>query len=460
MQLSRRKSGRIKRLTTLYTDGNGDKRKREEDEEIIHTKSLKLDNCIRLYDQCINKISGPVSLTILKPTDDNYRNLKAPIFILFGDVHWSKENLCDNCICSKLVDKCCYPIYSYDFLKLADKLGSDSNYPVYFSTEMGLKSRLTSGSQNKDEYAKTRDSSKDYPLPLLTDKIEACYSKELKEKHPDIYNELCPTKNIIWNAVDIRDFRTKDNFSNFLGNFFKILYHSFNYCIKPDKEKLESEKNLKGEFGDIVYYNYNYFKELDTYLEVVNIISKIQNKKINSLVFKQFNKLDEDTKKVFGPLIIQFYKETLNQEDEYFKENKVKLEKLLKDIVSYIVRAKALGDDDIFDFDTFYEYLKYIEFADTELLLNLRNIVMDLVSTELDLYFLLRSFKTPKDSKNPLISIGYFGEAHIQNITLFLKDKLNYEPVYYQYDGDNYRCLEIKKHIDLNKIINHFKNLK
>ena len=85
---------------------------------------------------------------------------------------------------------------------------------------------------------------------------------------------------------------------------------------------------------------------------------------------------------------------------------------------------------------------------------------MDLVSTELDLYFLLRSFKTPKDSKNPLISIGYFGEAHIQNITLFLKDKLNYEPVYYQYDGDNDRCLEIKKHIDLNKIINHFKNLK
>jgi hypothetical protein len=458
MKLNRHKSKRIKRRT-IYNDGAGEKRKRGE-EEIRDTKSIKLDNCIRLHDQCINKISGPVSLTILKPTDDNYRNLKAPIFILFGDIHWSNENLCNNCVCSTVARECCYPIYSYDFLKLIDKLGVDSNYPVHFSTEMGLKSYLTSKSQDKEKYIKSRDSSKHYPLPLLTNKIEACYSKELKEKNPIIYDELCPTKNIIWNAVDTRDFTTKDNFSNFLGNFFKILYHSFNYTIKSGEEKLESEKNLEGEFGDIIYYNYKYFKELENYLNVDDIICKIKNKEINSLVFKQFNKLEDDRKKIFGPLIIQFYKEILNEEYEYFKENKIKLQELLKKIIDFIVRSKALSDDDMYDIDTFNKFLIYIEDVDRHLLLNLRNIVMDLVSTELDLYFLLRSFKTPKGSKNPLISIGYFGNAHVKNISLFLKDKLNYEEVYYQYDGDNDRCLEIKKHIDLNEIIKHYKDLK
>ena len=51
----------------------------------------------------IKKISGPVSMTILKPKDETvkyFREFKnpiyAPIFILFGDVHESRTNLC-NC---------------------------------------------------------------------------------------------------------------------------------------------------------------------------------------------------------------------------------------------------------------------------------------------------------------------------------------------------------------------------
>jgi hypothetical protein len=48
----------------------------------------------------------------------------------------------------------------------------------------------------------------------------------------------------------------------------------------------------------------------------------------------------------------------------------------------------------------------------------------------LDLYFLTRSFKTTSDNTNPLISIGYFGRNHVDNLRHFLVNiTKNYESV-------------------------------
>ena len=62
----------------------------------------------------IHQLSGHVSITILKPKIDFYNTLKkrsihAPIFILFGDIHFSSSNQCDD------KSKQCHKIYDNSF---------------------------------------------------------------------------------------------------------------------------------------------------------------------------------------------------------------------------------------------------------------------------------------------------------------------------------------------------------
>ncbi len=42
-----------------------------------------------------NKISGPVSYTLLKPNDNN--KIYTSYILLLGDEHFSNEYICDNC---------------------------------------------------------------------------------------------------------------------------------------------------------------------------------------------------------------------------------------------------------------------------------------------------------------------------------------------------------------------------
>ena len=83
------------------------------------------ENGLILKDKIINRISGPVSMYYLTPSLrelHNYKeeNIDLPLIILFGDHHYSRENMCPNCDCDE--KSCCYEIYHTDFLKELDKL--------------------------------------------------------------------------------------------------------------------------------------------------------------------------------------------------------------------------------------------------------------------------------------------------------------------------------------------------
>lgn len=88
---------------------------------------------IRIGDKIINRISRPISLYFLKPSEKvSSLNLHFfPSVMLFGDQHWSKTNACEKCSCSKKA--CCFKITDSFFLKLIDELAS--KYPIDFYTE-------------------------------------------------------------------------------------------------------------------------------------------------------------------------------------------------------------------------------------------------------------------------------------------------------------------------------------
>ena len=91
---------------------------------------------------------------------------------------------------------------------------------------------------------------------------------------------------------------------------------------------------------------------------------------------------------------------------------------------------------------------------------DIHKIIRDTNLIGLDLYFLTRSFKKPQGSEQPLVSFGYFGAMHSRNITHFLlKIMGDYEQVYLQDEIDKKnRCIKIDKHVDLQGIIESYKN--
>ena len=61
---------------------------------------------LKLNDLLINRISGPTSITFLKPTRSSLTEfqkigIELPIILLFGDIHHSVSGTCNNCVCEE-----------------------------------------------------------------------------------------------------------------------------------------------------------------------------------------------------------------------------------------------------------------------------------------------------------------------------------------------------------------------
>lgn len=134
----------------------------------------------------IKQISGPVSFTVLRPTQKVYQDGLAaqfPIIVLFGDWHRSTENMCDPCDAPE-----CYPVYDPQFLKQLDAL-ADDDHPVDFyieTTRLGFSEHGFSS-----------------PLqPFVSGDMVFCYQKHLCGT--PIYKNRYPMQKIRWHATDVR----------------------------------------------------------------------------------------------------------------------------------------------------------------------------------------------------------------------------------------------------------------
>ncbi len=396
-----------------------------------------------INDKRIDRISGPVSFSLLKPKKYVFDKLKKegvrlPIMMLFGDRHYSEEQQCDTCTCSS--EGCCMPVYSEDFLQLIDSL-STKEHPIDFNIEGFVGKKTRELLKNDTLITKNKQTTKE-PMRMLRENMLACYIKELRGT--ELYKKHCPTKNIRWHFGDARSStESKYDLEYLITSFqenkkFKAIYSSARN-IDEIKDAVNSYKKFVG--GDDIYKGIIEFQLLKSFdiEEAIDHFFSMALINDNSLIMKQLFKLSSSLSD--AELWKNAMVSSLKYENKHLKyENKSRTEfyelLLNEDYETLDLRLK----DITFRTNMFYEGLHLLK----------ENSIF------LDFYYILRAFKVPRGDVNPFLSISYFGISHRDSIFNILVNILGYyevvESVTNSKDTHNMRCLNIPSKIDFNEL--------
>lgn len=227
---------------------------------------------LKIGDLKIKKLSGPMSIRILKPKSEE-NNL--PIIILFGDNHISKNPCypCNN-------DKGCYDISDDNFLSSVNSFCE--KYNIKFDVYL--------------EYTDFVEYESESHISKLSNKVRNCF--RIKDKKYD----NCKYKYIRWHYSEIRDISNKNEFMETSGKIKKI----FNNIMI---------KNFSSQT-----YIYNCTKFVD------DIFEEIQKSKEKSLLWKQIIKGIYDFKYWKVIFLKMFLNDSMNEKyvelQKEFKKNK------------------------------------------------------------------------------------------------------------------------------------------
>jgi len=160
----------------------------------------------------VNKISGPVSVCVLKPSKHTHKEYeenggRAPYIILFGDHHFEREGECDNCNCEidwtvedDEIQSCCYSIENPEFLKLFDNSITPLK-PIDLFVEQAYEVNIGDPDiEEKNIFIQQRDNTGF--MANFLHQYNICYSKE--KRGTDEYIKKCPTKYMRWHYNDVR----------------------------------------------------------------------------------------------------------------------------------------------------------------------------------------------------------------------------------------------------------------
>ena len=151
----------------------------------VSKNALDKPNGILIGDTLIKRITGPISVTILKPPMNP--PFYMPPMILFGDVHFSTRGECEEC---KVVDGC-YRISDPAFYQAFDRV-STKEEPIDFYLEYFMKDA-------PNEYP----SSKSGEIFRTMEFFQQCAAWKTSEKKRYSLNS-CPTKTIRYQYGDLR----------------------------------------------------------------------------------------------------------------------------------------------------------------------------------------------------------------------------------------------------------------
>ena len=384
---------------------------------------------LKINEPEVKKISGPVSMYLLKPTDDYLKRFPyAPILILFGDQHNGIEGFCqqvDN-------EKGHYKVSDVKFLRLlSDKVKGKGLIDFY----------VEGGDIHYTH--KIQDTNGGEPMPELWNLFIKCYNNPKMEDRK-ILPENKPTcdliPNIRWQSGDIRNFqkeRDKCNIwellSDNIGTAFSKAYNEGNED-NPDEFfkqyiRMTIESSRRPDCKEEIEYNFTAEEIYDLYVESKD---SLINKQINRISNKETQKYIKDR---FATYINEFY-----------RQNKEKY-KIFNEVHSYF---KQLFNGEIYAENSVNIVLEIILLYHHNSNLKVYlEFLMNIKSLMLDLYTMARIFKTMHGSipeKCPLINICYFGSVHIRSMYEFLtKDKYAYTAIiekhYNEYEKIN-RCIE------------------
>ena len=431
----------------------------------------------------INKISGPVSMHILKPRNNPDPKLKQefpnlPLIILFGDIHLGTENMCGEEEEVKRENDT-FKIYDVNFLKL-------------FNDSVGDREKIDFYVEGGDHHSTVRKENKNlYPSLKLKNLFSECYinprstvntpdGKNLAGyEHSKEHCKLIPK--IRWQSGDIRFFNDPESkykkFGATLERLINILMVNF-------KDKNLTEEDLKK-----VLYSFNKnpvslvidntaeekLDNLEYLITQLRSITGIEPKQVSKeledilllregLIDKQMSKILTDTRGKLKQYILEYfnytYTNTLQNKLAYmkliieFQTNFIKL-------VSGCLTNTPIDTDSLAYFNTHKKAMiqKYYIF------------IVQKYGIIVEIFTLCRIFKYLQQPERPIINIIYYGDLHIQNIYYFLTRisglydgvlSINRTHTYSTVItksgdvenkiGDN-RCIKILPHIDLNKLI-------
>lgn len=434
------------------------------------------ENGLKINNQIIKKISGPVSFNLLVPNGENKKffnnsKIQPPIIILFGDIHFDMSNLCQKCE----KEYKCYNIWSKNLLDLLDNMAK--KIKIDFNLEQGF------GVNTFQNYG---EDSPNGPLSILTTNILPCFFKRSN----------CPTKNIRWNYVDTR-YVKEDNKYNFEALFTQV--ENFFHNVQPNIDTLKIN-NLDQYFyiivSDLINYNFNtpdYTFSQNNFLEILKIIFNIlksgsyedffKNDKITrSLIYKQIKKLPPPLNN------IEFWKDKMDEYIKYVLYKRFTLEDIINtlEFLKYYIYLLEDIEDLISEFnqknikitnDLIIREIFNTEGYDSDKKLKLISPILNLAghntitvllyfnSIFLDMYYVLRTLKLPvnistkKYEENSVLSICYFGVIHVIHITYFLTNILKiYNNDYVIEQSKDNRCIDFtSQKINLDKlIVKHF----
>ena len=403
----------------------------------------------------VKKISGPVYISILSPTDQYLERFPyAPILILFGDRHGDKEGFCP----TVEGETGHYKVFDLNFLQLlSDAVKIDErNETIDFYVEGGELHIFNNDEIDKDDGK---------PMVELWNLFIKCYFNS-RWKIRTILPENKPTcdliPNIRWQSGDIRYFQTEKINSN-INDFIKLL--SKKLISSPTKDELKAF--LYKELDDKE-------KNKQRLQSVVFSVEDIKNKYVNTdgLISKQLNRIhdgtEDDVNKYKDEFKERFLNYIQNQFNYYTHKESPKINYIRKCFTNYF--ASNHFSEEMQTINKLIE-LDLKDISDFSISLIPRRALM------LDLYTMARIYKTmiksmkirPElrkgvDNTNvvhPLIVVCYFGTDHTVTIEKYLTSTENKKnddnakdyniEVIKMAMGD--RCISFKKEYDLNAMI-------
>ena len=389
-----------------------------------------------LGEKRINKISGPVSIFMLKPNKDFFKSVKQennhiPIMLLFGDTHFSNSDQCPDCKCDEDSESCCYHVYSTNFLQLLNKYSTkehciDFYMEFYLQSELKKSGLLSKSNDDKIEYFEKRRNEKSItPMKLLREHILACYYTEL-DVNSDLFKKYCPASNINWKYADLR--QSVEDITKYAKSVYEFLcYHIFTLY-----DETEENNSFYDNYTTDIYSMYNKLiseDELSILFETISSLLKSPTDFIN-IFFKTKNSLYVNRSILYT---------SIKQQSEYVKENLL-YNICFEFISSYFQITSKLYKTEMAYLSLFFHYASLCKTkSELDILIHQNNlsnsfpeqdivedIGLNLTIFFLDLYYIFDSFNSTKT----FLSIGYFGSKHQNIIRDVLVNKLHlYEDV-------------------------------
>ena len=447
---------------------------------------------LNINNKNINSISGPVSLYILQPkysffTKMNKQGIYAPIFILFGDMHFSDKNLCNNCTCiyDKNTNNCCVPIYSDDFFTLLNNT-TTKKFPIDFYFEGADIKFLKGKTSEDDKYNLENDLKNDKsPLGIVRNKMIFCKDIDNKEKtncksisNLRIHYGDARNNNSFKKTFERFSARTfKDDIENILRQRKYSETMDYNFYTRSLINRNYGKNPCKGIISDkdkILYLNALRYLYTPNFFEHINI----PEIKKNSLIFKQLHKMNPKLQKYWLNMIDKyFYNIYLNCKTIFGIEKE--FNEFINKIIDFMIFCleNYKEQDEIADYEAFdlqQEYFeknlqKYLKNLSSDLTEKINHLSTSLFAPFLDLYTLLRSFKKPKNNINSILSVCYFGSEHVENMSYFLKNIMREYDLIFEVNNRNYftknntekvnRCIKFDKNINIDELINNYKQI-